>query len=158
MATILNGPDGGASTAQYHVGAFTLLVMATGSPFIVILISPAPLAADPVSVRVNHLQGTRSLGDIRSLGHSAAIGTEAAGGPAINQRTSAFPESPARLRGKGIELPSQRSPGHSASLGADATDSLVRDQCTIAFPKCLSSPVFPSSLPPQEAGWLLDSS
>jgi hypothetical protein len=35
------------------------------------------LAADTVSVRVSHFKGVRSLGDVRSLGHSAALGAEA---------------------------------------------------------------------------------
>jgi hypothetical protein len=38
------------------------------------------LAADPISVRVNHFKGALLLGEIRSLGHSANLGAEATGG------------------------------------------------------------------------------
>jgi hypothetical protein len=58
------------------------------------------LAADPISVRVSHFKGVPSLGDVRSLAHSANLGAETAGGLTSAQSISAFPESPARFRGK----------------------------------------------------------
>jgi hypothetical protein len=39
--------------------------------------SSTEMAADFVAVRVSHFKGVRSLGDLRNLGHSAALGAEA---------------------------------------------------------------------------------
>jgi hypothetical protein len=57
------------------------------------------LAADRVSARVGHLEGVRSLGDVRSLGHSSILG---AGGPPSDNSASAILESPAHFHGKVI--------------------------------------------------------
>jgi hypothetical protein len=46
------------------------------------------LAAYPIFVRVIHFIGVRSLGDVRSLGHSAIFGTELARALATDQSTS----------------------------------------------------------------------
>jgi hypothetical protein len=64
---------------------FSLLLMATGSPFTEILNSPV-LAADPTSAHVSRYKGTRSLGDVRILGDNVTLG--------------AIPKSQARNHGK----------------------------------------------------------
>jgi hypothetical protein len=69
-----------------------LLLMATGSPFTVILNSSAP-----------YWQQTPSL-YVSVISHSATLGAEAARGLARDQSTSTIPESPARFRGRVIIL------------------------------------------------------
>ena len=71
---------------------YLLLLMAPGWP-----IHGNLVFADPVSVRVTHSKVVHGIGDVRSLGHSAALGNEVTRGLASNQSNSAFSESPQRV-------------------------------------------------------------
>jgi hypothetical protein len=62
------------------------------------------LGVDPVSTRVGQFNGVRSLIDVRSLGRSAILRDEAAGGPFSDLSANAIPKSPARFRGEVIVL------------------------------------------------------
>jgi hypothetical protein len=73
--------------------------MATGSPSIhgYHEITGTVLSSDSVSAHVSRFVGVSSLGDIRSLGHSVALGAKAARGLASDHNNSAFPGSQARF-------------------------------------------------------------
>jgi hypothetical protein len=127
------------STAPDHVEAFpndvSKLSVATDSYRLAIHdnleFGGTVLAADPAYyVRVIQFKGPRSVGDLRSPGHSAALGAEAAHGLVSGQSASAFPNSPARFRGKVIILDFDHSLGDSTTLGAEAADGLASDQST----------------------------
>jgi hypothetical protein len=80
--------DGGASTTPDHVEAFPnevfkVSVAASGSRLAIhgnLVFAFTVLAALPLSIRGSHFKGVGGLGDERSRGDNAALGTEAARG------------------------------------------------------------------------------
>jgi hypothetical protein len=70
-------------------------------------------ATTVLAAPVGHIKDVCSLGDVRSLGHSAICGAKAAGGPSSDQSASAIPESPACFGVKVIILDFD----HSVVLG-----------------------------------------
>jgi hypothetical protein len=95
--------DAGASTAPDRLEAFpndfSKLFTARGSYLLAIhgnlVFASTVLAADPASVCVSHSKGVCSLGNVRSLGDSAALGAKATCGLANDQSTSAITDSQA---------------------------------------------------------------
>lgn len=67
------------------------------------------LGAYPVSTRVSHYIGVRSLGDVRSLEHSANISDVATRGLVSYQSSSASPDISARFHRKTIILEFNRN-------------------------------------------------
>jgi hypothetical protein len=102
---------------------------------------------DPVSVRVSHLKGVHSLGDVRSLGDRANLGAEATRDLPSDQITSAFPETHI-TGGLASDQRSkyQRFPGDSRYRGTGQRPKYQRNPGVFII---FSVPV---SLPPQETG------
>jgi hypothetical protein len=106
--------DGEGSSALEHLEAFpnnvsTLATAIHGNLEFAGTVS----VADPVSVSVSHFKDVRFLGDARTLGDSAVVIAEAAGGLASGQRTSTITDSQVRFCGKVIILAFD----HNAVLG-----------------------------------------